>query len=164
MSTGAGAATSTPELIALLRRARETGDLGPLVAAVPYSAFLGFSAEISSTHEVIGKMAYAERLIGNVMLPALHGGTIGALLESTAVFSVLMRVETLRVPKTISITFDYLRSGKPLDTFAAAELTKLGRRVASIRAIAWQEDRSRPIAVANAHLLLLPAEDERPSP
>jgi uncharacterized protein (TIGR00369 family) len=150
----------TVRIIDLVRRARETGDLGELIQSIPYSSFLGFTAEVQDG-EVIGKLTFSEHLVGNQMIPALHGGTIGALLESTAVFSVLMRVETLRVPKTISITIDYLRSGRATDTYAFAEMTKLGRRVASVRALAWQEDRSKPIAVANAHFLLLPADEDR---
>jgi acyl-coenzyme A thioesterase PaaI-like protein len=68
--------------------------------------------------------------------------------------------DTLRVPKTINITVEYLRSGKPQDTFARCEITRQGRRVANVRVVAWQEDRAKPIAAATAHLLLGPPEGE----
>ena len=53
----------------------------------------------------------------------------------------------------------HLRSGKPMDTYGRAEITKQGRRVATVRAEAWQEDRSRPIAAAHGHFLLKATDD-----
>ena len=63
--------------------------------------------------ELITTMRYADHLIGNPALPALHGGTLGALLESAAIFELLWRAETIVLPKTITLTVDYLRSGAP---------------------------------------------------
>ncbi len=144
-------------LIEHVRRARETGELGPLVDAIPYARFLGIGME-KRGEEIIGKLRYADHLIGNSLLPALHGGTLGALLESTAIFTLLVGTETLRVPKTITITVEYLRTGRAQDTFARAEFTRLGRRIASVRSFAWQDDPKRPIAAANASFLLSPVQ------
>ena len=65
--------------------------------------------------------------------------------------------ETLRIPKTITITVDYLRSAGPKDTYARAGVTKLGARVANVRVFAWQDDAARPVAGANANFMLSPA-------
>jgi acyl-coenzyme A thioesterase PaaI-like protein len=145
------------DLVAAIRRAKDTGDFSELVAAVPYWRFLGISAELSEG-EMLGKLSFSEPLIGNPVLPALHGGTIGALLESTAVFELFWQAETVVLPKTINITVAYLRSGRPQDTWAKAVITKHGRRVASVRVEAWQEDRARPIASASANFLVTPVE------
>ena len=142
----------------MLRQVHESGDIAPLVDIMPYSQFLGISVD-TSRGELIGKLTFSEELIGNPSLPALHGGTIGALLESTAIFTVIRETETSRMPKTINITVEYLRTGRPVDTYAAAQFTRLGRRVANVRAFAWQEDRNKPIAAANAHFLLGPSEE-----
>ena len=77
----------------ILRAAKENGDVSTIVEAIPYLRFLGFTADTSSG-ELIGKMAYADALIGNASLPALHGGTIGALMESTAVLQAFWESET----------------------------------------------------------------------
>ncbi|RYZ35655.1 MAG: PaaI family thioesterase, partial [Myxococcaceae bacterium] len=61
---------------------------------------------------------------------------------------------TGRVPKVISSTVDFLRSGKAQDTFARAFITRQGRRVANVRVEAWQDDRTRPIASSHALFLL----------
>ena len=144
-------------LVELIATAKQSGDYAPVFAAIPYARFLGITGE---THgeELWGKLSYADPLIGNPALPALHGGTIGALLESTAIFQLFCEAETIILPKTINITVAYLRPGRPLDTFARAIVTKQGRRVASVRAEAWQEDRARPIATAVAHFLVTPPE------
>ncbi len=83
---------------------------------------------------------------------------LGALLESTAIFQLMWETEVIVLPKTITLTVDYLRPGRPVDTYARGILTRQGRRVANVRVEAWQDDRSRPIAVASAHFLIEVAE------
>jgi acyl-coenzyme A thioesterase PaaI-like protein len=139
----------------ILRAAKQKGDVSALVDAIPYLRFLGFSADTSSG-ELIGKMAYSDALIGNASLPALHGGAIGALLESTAILQAFWESETLMLPKIVTITIDFLRSGRPLETFAKGVFTRQGRRVVNMSVEAWQEDRARPIARANAIFLVKP--------
>ena len=78
----------------------------------------------------------------------------GDLPELTAMFELLWRTETPKLPKVIGCTIEYLRSGKPQDTFAAAQLVRQGRRVALLRVLAWQDDRSRPIASATVQFLI----------
>ena len=134
---------------------KRRGDTHALTAAIPYARFLGISIDRKDS-DLIGKLSYSEHLIGNPNLPALHGGTLAALLESTAIFKLLWEAETVVLPKTITITVDFLRSGKPLDTYARGIITKHGQRVANVRCEAWQNDPTRPIAISNAHFLVIP--------
>lgn len=136
-----------------VRAAREAGDPSVLIERIPYAAFIGLSVSIAG-EELLARMSFSDRLIGDSSIPALHGGTVGALLESTAIFTLMWASEGERLPKTINLTVDYLRSGRTQDTFAAATIEKRGRRIANVRAIAWQEDRARPIATAAVHFLL----------
>ena len=137
----------------LLRAARESGDFSPLVAAIPYAQFLGLSVRREG-EELITTMKFAPMLIGNGSIPALHGGTLGGLLESAAVFQLLAVADEIVLPKIVNVTVDYLRSARAMDTHAAGIITKQGRRVTSVRAIAWQESREKPVATANAHYLV----------
>lgn len=143
----------------LVRAARESGDIQRVAEAIPYLTFMGISTEVRDG-ELIGKMAYSDPLIGNSSLPALHGGTIGALLESTAILKTLSEVDTRALPKIVTITIDYLRSGRPTDTFARGIIAKQGRRVVNVSVEAWQEDPARPIARANAIFLIDPFDIE----
>lgn len=147
--------SSLPEKLAAFRA---SGDASGIAALVPYVDWLGLSYEERDGH-LLGKMAFSEIVVGNPVLPALHGGTLGALLESTAIAEIIWQHGSSVLPKTINITIDYLRSGRPVDTWAQARISKSGRRVVSVRAEAWQEDRDRLIATASAHFLVI-ANDE----
>ncbi|MBW2507873.1 MAG: PaaI family thioesterase [Deltaproteobacteria bacterium] len=133
---------------------RESGDFGPLQEAIPYTRFMGITAELVDG-DVRGRMKYSDHLVGNASVPALHGGTLGALMESTAIFKLLWHGETEAVPKTINITVEYLRGARPQDVLAKAVFTRHGRRVANVRVFAYQDDPDKPVAVATAHFLLV---------
>ncbi len=137
----------------VVHEARKAGELGQLLAAIPYLRLLGLTAEIREG-DLVARMPGEPRLIGNPVLPALHGGTVGALLESTAILKLLWDNDSLGVPKTITLTVDYLRSGRVVETFARAHITRLGRRVANVQMHAWQDGEDRPIAIGHAHFLL----------
>jgi uncharacterized protein (TIGR00369 family) len=147
--------TDTPDFMHVVAAAKAAGDPNRLALAIPYVRFMGITLE-HERGELLGCMTYAPSLVGNPTLPALHGGTLGALMECTAVFELMWSSELSALPKIINITVDYLRSGKPRDTFARAEVRKLGRRVAAVHVSAWQEDRDDPIATANCHFLVAP--------
>jgi uncharacterized protein (TIGR00369 family) len=134
--------------------AKAAGDCRAMLDAVPYSKFLGLDAEVAAG-ELVTTMRYAPHLIGNPALPALHGGTLGALLESAAIFELLWRAETIVLPKTITLTVDYLRPGAPADTHAVGVVTRQGRRVTNVRMEAWQTDRKVPVATAHAIFLVM---------
>jgi len=123
-------------------------------------AFLGrtpFAQEIGMRCEVMGDemtaiMPFQDKLIGNFTIQALHGGAIAAFLELTAMAQVYLVTEHLeRPPRPINITIDYLRQGHAKDTYARATITKMGRRMCSVRAEAWQDQRSKPVTSLLAH-------------
>lgn len=130
-----------------------SSDFSRVVDLLPYTRFLGLQVSQDDAGLVV-LMPGAKHLIGNPVLPALHGGSVGALMESTAIFQLLWEVPLEAVPKTITISVDYLRSGRIQDTHARARITKHGRRVANVHVSAWQDDEQRPIAGAHAHFLL----------
>ncbi len=137
----------------LVTEARASGDFSALVRAIPFATFLGMEL-VEQGGQLVTRLRFAPHLVGNPTIPALHGGTLGALLESIAIFAILADLEGPKGPKTISITVEYLRSARPVDTFARAEVVRQGRRVATVRSFAWQDDPDKPVAAANVQLLL----------
>jgi uncharacterized protein (TIGR00369 family) len=123
------------------------------IASIPYASFLGVRAELKGD-ELTLILPYSEHLVGNPLLPALHGGVVGALMELTAITQLAIASRTEKFAKTIDIGVDYLRSGKPIDTFARAHVIKVGRRIANVQAEAWQVERAEPIASMHGHFLV----------
>lgn len=143
-------------MLEAIEAAKASGDPGQVLAAIPYLQFLGMQVRRDPDGDgVLCVLPPNDSLIGNPRLPALHGGVVGAFLESTALIQLLWAAETVpRLPKTITLTIDYLRPAGPVETVARAEVTRQGRRIATVRATAWQEGPDRPVAAANAHFLL----------
>ena len=130
----------------------------------PYARLLGVTAERDAAGGPILVMPFAETVVGRP--DYLHGGAIGGLLELAAHAAV---VEALAADAAagaiaadaavgaiaadaavglIGMTVDYRRGGGDRPTSAHATVTRLGRRVANVDAVAWQEERDRPIASA----------------
>jgi uncharacterized protein (TIGR00369 family) len=124
-----------------------------VLAAIPYARFLGVEEALSDgALELV--LPFRDEIVGNVRLPAVHGGVLGAFLELTALLRLIDESGTDRVPKPITFSVDYLRSAGPTTTRARAEIFKLGRRIANVHVIAWQDDRARPVAAGNGKFLL----------
>lgn len=154
-----------PEPVQIIKSRRD-GALDRIVAAVPYIGFLGMRFERRGD-ELTAILSYDESLIGNPMLPALHGGATAAFLEVTAIVELawaLMWDEMerpgadqsppIRLPKTIDLSVDYLRSGLPRDAYARARVNRSGRRFASVHVEGWQDNRQRLFAQATGHFLM----------
>ncbi|MCP9483694.1 PaaI family thioesterase [Shimia sp. CNT1-13L.2] len=163
-------ARTRPEPVQVVKQRRDAA-LNALVHGVPYVQFMGIEFERRGD-ELTAIMPFDEKLIGNPMLPALHGGAIAGFLETTAViglaWSVLWEeIETgvldadelalgylPRLPKTIDFNIDYLRSGLPRDAYARARVNRSGRRYASVHVEAWQDQRAKLFAQATGHFLM----------
>lgn len=169
--------TRRPEPVQVIKERRDTA-LSALVNGVPYIRFLGIEFDRRGD-ELTAVLPFDEKLIGNPMLPALHGGVTAAFLEVTAIISLswsflwqdfesgqidleqLKSGDLPRPPKTIDFTVDYLRSGLPRDAYARAIITKTGRRFASVRVEAWQDNRQKQFAQATGHFLMLQRDASR---
>ena len=164
-----------PEPVQVVKQRRDA-TLRALVDGVPYIRFLGIEFERRGD-ELTGILPFDEKLIGNPMLPAIHGGVTAAFLEVTAIITLswtylwedvesgAIDAEGLsdkglpRLPKTIDISTDYLRSGLPRDAYARARINRFGRRYASVHVEAWQDNRDRLFAQATGHFLMPQSRD-----
>ena len=132
--------------------------LAEILQRIPYARFLGVRAELAGD-EMTAVLPFSQHLIGNPSLPAIHGGVIGAFMEMTAVAQLGLsqlgsQTGLVRQPRTIDVTIEYLRSGRPRTTFARATIKREGRRIANVQVEAWQDTRAAPIAALHGHFLL----------
>ena len=155
-----------PEPVQQVKERRDAA-LKALADRIPFVGFLGVGFDRRGD-ELTAILPYDARMIGNPMLPALHGGAIAAFLEIAAIIeltwtSIWPEVEAgqadlsatgLHLPKTIDFTVDFLRPGLPRDAYARARVNRSGRRYASVHVEAWQDNRARLFAQATAHFLM----------
>ena len=152
-------------------KSRRNNALNALVLGVPYIRWLGIVFDRRGD-ELTAVLPFDEKLIGNPLLPAIHGGVTAAFLEVTAIVELTWTAiwedmeqgriapdasvpESLpRLPKTIDFTVDYLRSGLPRDAYARARVVRSGRRYASVHVEAWQDQRTKLFAQATGHFLM----------
>jgi uncharacterized protein (TIGR00369 family) len=128
-------------------------DPAKLMEAIPYCRHLGIVAAVEGGSLLL-TMPFAQHLIGNPVLPALHGGVIGSLLETAAIAQVIFETRGARLPKPVDITVDYLRSGRAVDSYARARIARQGKRVVNVHAEMWQEDEAKPVANLRGHFLI----------
>jgi uncharacterized protein (TIGR00369 family) len=124
-----------------------------LMEAIPYCRHLGIVAAMED-RVLLLTMPFTQHLIGNPVLPALHGGVIGSLLETAAIAQVIFETRSERLPKPVDITVDYLRSGRAVESYARARIARQGRRVVNVHAEMWQEDETKLVAALRGHFLL----------
>ena len=160
----------SPELSSSTKK-RGYETLSQLIDSIPYISFLGVVFE-RTDDQIKAILPFKDELIGNPSLPALHGGSIAAFLEISAIVelswmqirrqieaeeNVTDFLEDLRpffLPKTIDFSVDYLRSGLPSDAYAYATVNRAGRRYASVHVEAWQDNRNKLFAQASVHFLM----------
>lgn len=120
---------------------------GDILAHSPFAAFLGVEIDESDGAHLY-RLVERERLVGNVQLPALHGGAIAAFLELCCA-AELARVAGLHTPpRPISINLQYIASAGPVPTFSKPQVRRIGRRVAVVHGEAWQLGPDKPICAA----------------
>jgi len=120
----------------------------------PYAELLGLTLEPGAQAPVF-VMPFAGDVVGRPGF--LHGGAIGGLLEMAAVGALLQALEAeggARV-KPVNVTVDYMRGGREKETRARGTVTRLGKRVANVSAVAWQDEEDRPIAAARMNFLIV---------
>jgi acyl-coenzyme A thioesterase PaaI-like protein len=123
--------------------------MSQVLAAIPYAQFLGVRVErVDGQLECVLPFRDDRRHAA----PAVHGGVLGA--PGLTAFLRLIDERYQPVPKPITFSVDYLRSAGPADTRAQAEIFKLGRRIAHVRVVAWQDDRARLVVAGNGKFLL----------
>jgi uncharacterized protein (TIGR00369 family) len=120
----------------------------------PYAEALGIERRADGDREILA-MPFGDHLVGRPGF--LHGGAMTGLVECAAWF--LLR-DTLggeggSAFKPITVAVDFLRGGKTVETYAAAQIIRLGRRLAVVEAWGWQDDEASPIVRADLKFLIV---------
>jgi uncharacterized protein (TIGR00369 family) len=121
----------------------------------PYAGALGIELDRDENGLPVLHVDFSDRITGRPGF--LHGGALSGLLEMAAIAALraemVRRGETMRL-KPVNIQVEFMRGGTAQRTFAMGQVTRAGRRVALVNAEAWQDDRGKPIALAQMKVLL----------
>ena len=118
----------------------------------PYAETLGLSVVDRENGAPVLSMSFGVDVLGRPGF--LHGGAIAGMLEMAAMTALMAALAKEVRVKPINITVDYMRGGRDHETRAVGLVTRAGSRIANVEAVAWQEDRAKPIAKARMTILL----------
>ncbi|MEY4501751.1 MAG: hypothetical protein RIS52_1641 [Pseudomonadota bacterium] len=121
-------------------------------ALSPYAQTMGFVATRDDEDRIILLMDFDDDKSGRPGF--IHGGALAGLLETTAYMTVIEVVGEGPRLKPINCTMTYMRAGVEKRTYARATIERLGKRIANVEVIAWQEDPNKPIAMAQINVLI----------
>jgi uncharacterized protein (TIGR00369 family) len=123
----------------------------------PYVDYLNVHQSTGDADDApLFRLPFKPDLIGNPVLPALHGGVLAGFAETAMVLHLVstMGLSDGTPPRGVDFSIDYLRSARPVDTFAQATTIRQGSRVALVQVTLWQDDQTKPVATARGHFLL----------
>lgn len=127
----------------------------------PYAIALGIHIDREEDGMPVLAVDFTDRMMGRPGF--LHGGAMSGLMEMAAVAALRAemerRGENMRL-KPVNVQVEFMRGGTQQVTYALGNVTRAGRRVALVNAEAWQDDRKRPIALAQMKILLSPIDGE----
>jgi acyl-coenzyme A thioesterase PaaI-like protein len=121
----------------------------------PYVDFLDIHQQPQIDAGPVFRLPFKPELIGNPLLPALHGGVLAGLGETAMILHLIATTPGLQgVPRNVDFAIAYMRSAKPVDTFVQGSTVRQGNRVALVQVNIWQDDPRRPVAQARGHALM----------
>jgi len=100
-----------------------------------------------ANRRVTMKLPYDAKLVGNPATGVLHGGAITSLVDTVCGAALMASLDKLVAVATLDLRIDYLRPATPeQDVLATAEVYRMTRQIAFIRATAYHDDPGNPIA------------------
>ena len=127
------------------------------IEAIPHSRALGMRlVEIGDGIAAI-EMDYDTRFVGDPKTGVIHGGAVSALMDTCGGAAVMSPPQAPAGTATIDLRIDYMRPATPGQTIRArATCYHITRTVAFVRAVAVDDDESRPVASATGAFTVEP--------
>lgn len=116
-------------------------EITAVVRSLPQVRALGIEVEVPAHGRCRASLEYRAGLVGNPASGVLHGGVVTTLLDTAAGVAVYAGLAEAAPVATLDMRIDYLKPARPRERLIAeAELYRLTRHVAFVRARAHQDD------------------------
>ena len=126
--------------------------LPQLASAAAHTHALGFLYEgLTDDKAVRMRVPYRADLVGDPDSGVLAGGLVTALLDHVGGMAVWIAMDAFRPIATLDLRVDYMRAAAPgRDLLAQARCYRLTPSIGFVRAWAFEDDPSDPVAAAQA--------------
>jgi uncharacterized protein (TIGR00369 family) len=130
----------------------------------PQTRALGIERIDISRDGATYKLPYSDRLVGDPLTGVIHGGAVTVLLDSCCGGATLAIEAKPIATATLDLRIDYMRSAKPgCDIYARASCYRVGRDIAFVRGVAYDESPNDLVAAATGAFILTFAKRDRVS-
>jgi uncharacterized protein (TIGR00369 family) len=121
----------------------------------PQGRALGLEVTRIEGGKVCGRAPYKPEIVGDPETGVIAGGVITTFLDQLCGMAAVLAMRDPAIVATIDIRIDYMRPAIPgRDVLAEATCTKIGRNVAFVSAVAYEDNAENPIARAVATFML----------
>jgi uncharacterized protein (TIGR00369 family) len=125
--------------------------------SIPHARAIGMTLLRHDDQASVVRVPYAAHLVGDPDTGVIHGGVLTALLDNACGIAVRppAAVPGAVAIATLDLRIDYMGSAEPhRDLFAEATCFKRTRNIAFVRACAYQDSPTEPIATCVAAFML----------
>lgn len=133
-----------------------------MIQFTPQARALGMEMVRIEPARVWGRVPYREELIGDPETGVIAGGVITTFLDTLCGTAAVAAMEQPTTVATIDLRIDYMRGATPeRDVLAEAHCYKLGRSIAFVRAVAYEDTPDNPIAHVAAAFMVNSSEGRK---
>lgn len=128
----------------------------------PHSHLLGIKFVELNGDEVVFRMPYDEKIIGNPETGVIHGGAITTLLDSCCGAAVAIKVADDTINPTLDLRIDHMTAAEPNQSIIGkAKVYRLTQSIAFVRGYACQENNGTILANAVGTFMLMENPNKR---
>ena len=114
---------------------------------IRHCTVLGLRVARADENKVVLELPYSNKIIGNPASGVIAGGALTTLMDSACGFAVPLALKEAHPAPTLDLRIDYMTAATPDEpVFGEAEVYRIAKHVVFVRAIAYQKDKSKPIA------------------